>query len=65
MAIDFTCAKRTKLAKLGPKIRIKDGQNSKNSPKLNNKAKRAVTGKAKQGNQGQMAKLDLNCQNRA
>jgi hypothetical protein len=29
MAIDFTCAKRTKLAKLVPKIRIKDGQNSK------------------------------------
>jgi hypothetical protein len=64
MAIDFTCAKRTKLAKLGPKIRIKDGQNSENSSKLNNKAKRAVTSKAKQGKQGQMTKLDLNCQNK-
>jgi hypothetical protein len=64
MAIDFTCAKRTKLAKLGSKIRTKTSQNSKNSPKLNNKAKKAVTGKAKQGNQGQMARLDLNCQNK-
>jgi hypothetical protein len=64
MAIDFTCAKRPKLAKLGSKIRIKDGQNSKNSPKLNNKAKREVTGKAKQGKQGQMTKLGLNCQNK-
>jgi hypothetical protein len=64
MAIDFTCAKRPKLAKLGPKIRIKDGQNSKKSPKLDNKVKRAETGKAKQGKQGQMAKLDLNCQNK-
>jgi hypothetical protein len=64
MAIDFTCAKRTKLAKLGPKIRIKDSQNSKNSPKLDNKVKRVGTGKAKQGKQGQMTKLGLNCQNK-
>ena len=34
MAIDFTCAKRTKLAKLGPKYGLKTAKMTKIGPKM-------------------------------